>query len=131
MKLGRVESPAGVGGAALNTTSFVGSASTAGLTAIRPAKPVVCVPAAVMAPVNGTAPSVNNGSCGLPLVNDVTVAVADAELIALTGPPLSTCTKLPDGLEKVRPVEPSARRTLKPASERSDKRPTRGAGSGK
>src|SRR5262245_33256777 len=108
MKFGRVASPSGVGGAAWKITSLVGSVKSAGLTAMRPAKPVVCVPLALISPVNGAEPSVNSGNCGLPLVNDVMVAVADSVLTVVARPPLRTCSKDPDGLENCRPVEPSA-----------------------
>ena len=85
-----------------------GEATTAGLTSISPAKPVVCEPSAVIAPVIG-APllSVNSGSCELPLDNDVTVEVADSELTVLLPPLLSTCRTVPEGLENCRFV-PSA-----------------------
>src|SRR6266852_3894154 len=61
-----------------------------------------------MVPVKGVAPSVNSGSCGLPLISDVMVAVAEYESTVLTGPPLRTCNSDPDGLENCKPVEPSA-----------------------
>ena len=55
---------------------------------MRPARPVVCEPLAVMAPVIGWSPfpSVNSGSCALPLVSEVRVDVADSELTTLLLP---------------------------------------------
>src|SRR5690242_8839253 len=108
MKFGRVASPEGVGGAVRNTTSLDGSARTAGLTAIRAAKPVAWFPFAVMAPVKGALPSVNSGNCALPLASAVTVAVAAAEFTVVPGPALRTCKMVPDGLENCRPWPPSA-----------------------
>src|SRR5262245_9076328 len=108
MKFGRVASPIGVGGAVLKTTSLVGSVNSTGLTAIRPAKPVICLPPEVISPVNGAVASVNSGSCGLPLVSEVMVAVADSASTVVARPPLRTCSSDPDGLENCKPVEPSA-----------------------
>ena len=65
-KSGRVVSPGLVGGEVLKTVTLEGSASSAELTVMRPAKPVCCEPVPVMAPVYSEPPSVNSGSCGLP-----------------------------------------------------------------
>src|ERR1700744_2244651 len=73
---------------------------------MRPARPVVCEPLAVMAPVIGLSPSVNSGNCALPLVSDVAVEVADSEVTVLPGA-LRTCRTVPDGLENCR-FDPSA-----------------------
>src|ERR1051326_5722717 len=61
-----------------------------------------------MAPVKAVEPSVNSGSCGLPLASVVTVAVAAAELTVVPEPALSTCSTVPDGLENCRPWPPRA-----------------------
>src|ERR1700722_11689714 len=78
---------------------------------MRPARPVICEPALVIAPVYSDPASVNSGSCGLPLVNDVAVVVTEAELIVVA-PLLSTCSvELEAGggrLENCRWLEPSA-----------------------
>ncbi len=70
---------------------------------MRPARPVVCEPLAVMRAGDRLVPSVNSGSCGLPLVSEVAVEVADSELTVLPLPlALSTCSTVPDGLENCR-----------------------------
>ena len=51
----------------------------------------------------------NNGSCGLPLVSDETVAVTEAALtVAPKLTSLITCSVEPDGLENCRWLGPSA-----------------------
>ena len=55
----------------------------------------------------GSLPSVNSGSCGLPLVSEVMVEVADSELTTLLLPLLTTCKTVPDGFENCR-LLPSA-----------------------
>src|SRR5271168_3929132 len=50
----------------------------------------------------------NNGSCGLPLVSDVTVDVTDAAFTVVPTVVLSTCRVLPDGFENCRLLVPSA-----------------------
>ena len=57
----------------------------------------------MIAPVIGSLPSVNNGSCALPPVSEVAVEVADSELTTLPLPlALRTCNTVPDGLENCR-----------------------------
>ena len=51
MKSERVVSPAAVGGDVLKTVRFDGLLSSAGLTVMRPARPVICEPLPVIAPV--------------------------------------------------------------------------------
>ena len=77
---------------------------------MRPASPVVCKPLVLLAPVIGwfPFPSENRASCGLPLVSEVTVDVADSELTTLLLPfLLITCNTVPDGFETWR-LLPSA-----------------------
>src|SRR5215510_10530356 len=109
MKLGRVASPLGVNGDVWKTISRDGSASSPGLTAIRPARPRLCGPSDVMAPVYGAVPSTKNGSSGPPDVRLVTVTLADAALMStLLAPPSSMMRSvLPAGLENCSDVEPS------------------------
>src|SRR5215472_15625605 len=95
MKLGRVGSPAAV--PAANATKAAGVAASAGLTAMRPASPVVCEPVAEITPVIGLPPSLNSGSCALPFANAVAVAVADSAL-TVVAPTLSACN-VPPALE--------------------------------
>src|SRR5579859_1596019 len=95
MKFGRVGSPAAV--PAAYATKLAGVATSAGLTAMRPARPVVCDPVAEITPVIGLPPSVNSGTCALPLANVLAVAVADSAL-TVVAPTLSAC-KVPPALE--------------------------------
>src|SRR6266404_2058978 len=98
MKLGRVGSPFAVVG--LNSVSLVGSPTSAALTAMRPANPVLCAPLVVMALLNGFDPSVNRPTEGLPLASAVAVCVAERAFIVLVAPPSSsTSSVVPDGLE--------------------------------
>src|ERR1700722_14710199 len=102
MKSDRVVSPAGVGGELLKTVRFDGLASSAGLTWMRPARPVISEPLPVIAPVYAEPASVNNGSCGLPLVSDVTVVVVEAEFTVTLSPELATTCSRPAELENCR-----------------------------
>src|ERR1700733_13961386 len=82
---------------------FDGLLSSAGLTWMRPASPVICEPLPVIAPVYSEVPSVNNGSWALPPASEETVAVTEAELTVAVLVPLSTtCSVEPDGLENCR-----------------------------
>src|SRR5579859_4258252 len=108
MKSDRVVSPAGVGGELLYTVTFAGLASSAGLTWIRCAKPVNSEPALVIAPVYGELESVKNGSCGLPLVNEVTVVVVEAEFTVTLSAGLAATCNNPEELANCRCVWPSA-----------------------
>ena len=84
----------------LAATSAPGLASRAPLTPMRPASPVSCEPAAVIAPLMGVLPSVKNGSCTLPAANAVAVVVEATELTTVAPKAeLNTCSTVPDGLE--------------------------------
>src|SRR5580704_3288052 len=75
---------------------------------MRPASPTSCEPNEVIAPLMGTSPSVNSGSCVLPAASAVAVVVADTELtVELSELELTTCSTEPDGLENCR-FDPSA-----------------------
>ena len=50
------------------------------MTVMRPASPTSCEPIAVMAPLMGVVPSVNSGSCVLPVASAVAVVVVETEL---------------------------------------------------
>src|SRR5262245_15474983 len=110
MKSERVVSPAAVNGLVENTMVREGSPSSARLTLIRPARPTCCEPLAVIAPLYGAPLSVNNGSCGLPLVSDDIVVVTDADSTSERfGAPSSTTRRVePDGFENCRSLDPSA-----------------------
>ncbi|MBA7715871.1 hypothetical protein ES703_124929 [subsurface metagenome] len=76
---------------------------------MRPANPVSCVPRPMITPVYNVLPSVNTGTCGLPLVSPGTVVVVDAALMLTAAEPLSrTRNVLPAGLENCRLVFPTA-----------------------
>src|ERR1700722_4106616 len=77
---------------------------------MRPANPVVCVPPPeVKAPVIGWVPSTNNCSCGLPLVSEVKVDVADNELTTLPLPlALMPCSRVPEEFANCR-FEPNCK----------------------
>src|SRR3954453_21116231 len=100
MKLGRVGSP--FCAVELYSVSLVGSPTSAALTAMRPANPMVCAPLVVMALLNGFHPSVNRATDGLPLASVVAVCVTERASSVLVAPPLSSTSSLvPDGLENV------------------------------
>ena len=70
---------------------------------------MVWEPAEVSAPVIGVVPSRNSGNCGLPLLSDVTVDVAESALTTLVvALALTACSTVPDGLENCRLVPNAA-----------------------
>ena len=76
---------------------------------IRAEKPLACRPLELIDPEYTLLPSINNGSCALPLASDVMVVVVDAELTKIVfATSLRIRRIVPAGLVNCRPVAPSA-----------------------